>query len=56
MSLTDEWNATRLTLEDHQHVGNQIGGGCSCGFKGDRRNSWLDHLADMLMGYQDEEG
>ena len=55
MSLTDDWNATRLVLEDHQHAGNQISGGCACGFKGDRVHNWLDHLTDMLMGCQDDE-
>jgi hypothetical protein len=55
MSLTDEWNATRLVLEDHQRVGNQIHGGCSCGFEGKRVADYLDHLTDQIMGVENGE-
>jgi hypothetical protein len=55
MSVAEEWNVTRLLLEDHQHAGNQISGGCTCGFRGDRVPDYLDHLTDVLMGCEDEK-
>lgn len=48
----DEWNRIRLIVEDHQHAGRQIGGGCACGFTGMWKSEYLDHLANVLCGRQ----
>jgi hypothetical protein len=55
MAIEQEWNWVRLILQDHQHTGNQISGGCICGFRGYDRSAHLDHLADMLCGADQEE-
>lgn len=55
VTIEQEWNRVRLILEDHQHAGNQISGGCTCGFRGAQRADHLDHITDVLCGAQEEE-